>query len=316
MLLLSGGTGFVGRSLLRHLAEARVPVRTLLRPSKRSPDLPRGVTTEVALAGLSDRRGLRAAMVGVAEVVHLASPEGARATDESLGLETEGARNLAEAAADAGVRRLVFLSHLGADRASAYPSLRATAIAEEHLRRSGVPTTILRAAVSYGPGDMFTSSLAMLLAISPFVFPIPGDGRVLLQPIWVEDLARCIGWSLEDASLGGVTVELGGPEHLALREVIRLVAEAAGIRRAVTSVRPPYLRALARGMEAALPDSPATTGWIDYLAGNRTTDLNSVSRLFRLQPARMERRLDYLRGRHWGWELPRRQLGRVRGRAG
>jgi NADH dehydrogenase len=255
-------------------------------------------------------------MVGVAEVIHLASSEGARATDESLALEAEGARNLGEAASDAGVRRLVFLSHLGADRASAYRTLRAAAIAEEHLRRSGVPTTVLRAAIGYGPGDVFTCSLAMLLAISPFVFPIPGDGRALLQPIWVEDLARCIVWSLEDASLAGATVELGGPEQLTLREVIALVAEAAGARRAVASVRPPYLRALARAMEWALPDSPATTGWIDYLAANRTTDLNSVSRLFRLQPARMERRLDYLRGRHWGWELPRRQLGRARGKAG
>ncbi|OGO10697.1 MAG: hypothetical protein A2Z66_05205 [Chloroflexi bacterium RBG_13_66_10] len=316
MLLLSGGTGFIGRSLLRHLGEAGLPVRTLLRPSRRSPDLPRGITTEVALAGLTDRRGLRAAMVGVARVIHLSAPEGMRATAENIAGEAEGARNLAEAAADAGVRRGVFLSHLGADRASAYPSLRAAAIAEEHLRKSGVPFSVLRAAVSYGPGDVFTTSLAMLLAVSPFVFPIPGDGKTLLQPIWVDDLARCIAWSLDDPSLIGATVELGGPEHLTLREVLGLITQATGTTRMLAPIRPPYLRALAWWMERALPDSPATTSWIDYLASNRTTDLNSVSRVFRLQPARMERRLDYLRGRNWGWELPKRQLRRARGRMG
>jgi len=316
MLLLSGGTGFVGRSLLRHLGEAGLPVRILLRPSKSSPDLPRGVTTEVALAGLSDRRGLRAAMVGVDRVIHLASPDGERLTAGTVAAEAEGALNLGEAASDAGVTRLVFVSHLGADRASAYPSLRATAIAEEHLRRSGVPLTILRAAVTYGPGDVFTTSIAMLLAVSPFLFPIPGDGKVLLQPLWVEDLARCLVWALDDPAFIGATVELGGPEHLTLREIIELILRTMGTRKALAGVRPPYLRAAAWAMERLLPDSPATTAWIDYLAAGRTTDLNSASRAFRLQPARMERRLDYLHGRNWGWELPARQLRRLRGRAG
>jgi NADH dehydrogenase len=316
MLLLSGGTGFVGRSLLRHLGEAGTPVRTLLRPSKTSPDLPRGVPTEVALAGLSDRRGLRAAMIGVERVIHLAAPAGERLTAAGLAAEADGARNLGEAAADAGVKQLLFVSHLGADRASAYPSLRAAAIAEEHLRRSGVPVTVLRAAVPYGPGDRFTTSLATLIAVSPFFFPLPGDGRARLQPLWVEDLARCVVWSIEDPAFIGATIELGGPEQLTLREIVEIVLQVMGAHRGLTNVRPPYLRAAAWLMERILPDSPATTSWIDYFAANRMTDLNSASRSFRLQPARMEKRLDYLRGRNWAWELPARQLRRLRGQPG
>lgn len=270
----------------------------------------------MALAGLSDRRGLRAAMVGVDRVIHLAAPEGEQANAQSVASESDGARNLAEAAADAGVRRLVFVSHLGADRASAYPSLRGCAIVEEHFRRSGVPCSILRAAIAYGPGDRFTTSLAMLLAISPLFFPMPSEGRVLLQPLWVEDLARCVVWTLDDPGSSGATIELGGPEHLTLREIVGLVTQVTGTRRALAIVRPPYLRAVAWVMERLLPDSPATTAWLDYLAANRTTDLNSVPRAFRLQPARMERRLDYLRGRNWAWELPAQQLRRARGRIG
>lgn len=315
MLLLSGGTNFLGRALLRHFGEQGRPVRTLLQPSKQSPDLPRGVTREVALAGLADRRGLRAAMVGVDTVIHLAPHEGTRLGAPQLSLEAEGARNLAVAAAEAQVRRLVYVSHLGADRASAYPSLRAAALAEEHLRRSGVPATVIRAAVPYGPGDFFASSLAMLLAVSPFVLPIPGNGSVRLQPLWVEDLARCIVWSLEETALIGAAIEIGGPEQLSLREVIDLVGRAIGARRVLVSIRPPYLRAAARLMERILPEPPLTCAWLDYLAANRTTDLDAIPRTFRLQPARMENRLDFLRGRRWGWELPARQLRRERGRA-
>ncbi len=254
-------------------------------------------------------------MVGVDRVIHIAAPAGERLAPGSLAAEVEGARNLAEAAADARVNRLVFVGHLGADRASAYPALRAAAIAEEHLRRSDIAFTALRAAVTYGPGDQFTTSLAMLLAVSPFFFPLPGDGRVLLQPLWVEDLARCVVGSLDDSGLIGATVELGGPEQLTLREIVEMILQIMGAHRALTGARPPYLRAAAWMMEHLLPDSPATTSWIDYLAANRTTDLNSTSRAFRLQPARMERRLDYLRGRKWALELPARQLRRLRGKA-
>jgi NADH dehydrogenase len=269
----------------------------------------------VALAGLSDPRGLRAALVGVDTAIHIAPPEGTRFSAARLALEAAGARNLAQAAADARVRRLVYVSHLGADRASAYASLRATALAEEHLRRSGVPSTVLRAAIPYGPGDSFTTSLAMLLAASPMLLPIPGNGSVLLQPLWVEDLARCILWTLEEPSLIGVTLEIGGPELLSLREVISLVAGATGARRILMSTRPPHLRVVASIMERILADPLLTNGWLDYLAANRTTDLDSIPRTFRLQPARMETRLDFLRGRRWGWQLPARLLSREKGRA-
>ena len=82
MILVTGGTGFVGKVLIRHLVESDYPVRTLIRASKESPDLPRGIPVDAAVSSLSDERGLRAAMVGVDTVYHLASEEwsGARAS--------------------------------------------------------------------------------------------------------------------------------------------------------------------------------------------------------------------------------------------
>lgn len=302
MLLVTGGTGFVGRLLLRRLTEAGHPVRTLLRPSLRSPNLPRGIPVDVALAALSDRRSLRAAMVGIDVVIHLASAERQAAADLEA-TDVEGTQHVSEASADAGVSRLIFLSHLGADRTSAYPLMRAKAQAEEAVRRSGVPYTILRTAVLFGAGDHFTSWLAMLLAISPLVFPIPGNGSTALQPLWVEDLATCITWALEEPATLGQTYEIGGPEFLTYIQIVHMVMQATGIRRILIPTRLPYLRAGGWLLGHMLPRPPVNSFWLDYLAVSRTAELSAIPRIFGLQPSRMEQRLGYLQGRNWGWDL-------------
>lgn len=313
MILVTGGTGFVGRALLRHLTAAGFQVRTLLKPAQRSPRLPAGVPVDVALASLNDPRGIRAALVGVDMIVHLASAERTGNPTALQRTDIEGTRTLAEAGAQAGVRHLVYLSHLGANRESAYPVLRAKALAEEHLRLAGVPHTILRSAVLFGPEDHFTRPLAMLGASVPLVFLLPGDGDLLVQPLWVEDLATAITWTLEDREPSGESLELGGPEYHSLRQVMSLVLPAAGLTRIILPTRQPYLRAGAAMLHRLLPRPPITPFFLDYLASNRTAEIDSVPRLFGLQPARLEAHLDHLRGKNWEWELLARQLAARRG---
>jgi NADH dehydrogenase len=293
--LLTGGTGFVGRRVLDHLLQAGYRVRLLLRPSRRSPALPPGRPMEVALASLNDGAGLRAAMAEAETVVHLASAERTGSAAALGGADVQGTRTLARAAADEGVRRVVFLSHLGAARTSAYPVMQAKATAEAALLRGEVPVTILRSAVVFGAGDRFTCPLARLMAYSPFAFPVPGDGSTLLQPLWVEDLAACIVWALDEPGTIGQTYEIGGPEFLTLREILTLVMEASRHRRALVSVRPPYLRAAASVLQRLSRDPAFTTFLIDYLAVSRTAELATIPRVFGLQPSRLEERLDYLR---------------------
>lgn len=303
MILVTGATGFVGRSVLRRLDQAGLPFRILLRPTRRTPDLPAGISMQVSLASLSDRRGVRAALVGVDSVIHLAGAERHGSREELILADMEGTRALAEAAAEAGVRRLIFLSHLGSDRASAYPVLRAKAVAEEFLRASGVPTTILRSAAIFGPGDRLTTGLAMALATLPGFFPVPRDPAPRLQPVWIEDLSFCLTWALEESELIGQTVEVGGPEYLSIVEVTHLVMKAAGLRRRLVPLRAPYLRLGAWAFERLFPHPPVTRFWFDYLAADRTTDLNTMPHTFGLQPARMEGHVDYLRGRSWAREM-------------
>jgi NADH dehydrogenase len=309
-VLVTGATGFVGRAVLPKLTQAGHQVRILLRPSQASPRLPKGVPVEVGLSGLTDARGLRAGLLDVEAIVHLASGEGQGSRADLAESDAEATRTLIEAASDGGVKRILFLSHLGADRASAYPVLQAKALAEEAIRRGAVPYTIVRSAAAYGPEDRFTTSLAMTLALSPVAFFLPGGGATPLQPLWIEDLATALVWALDEDGLLGRTYEVGGPEYLTLREVVELVMRSAHLRRVLVEARPWALRALFRLGEAVLPMPPFTPFWIDYLATGRTGSLDTLPRAFGLQPSRMEDRLGYLRPHRWAREWFRRQTHR------
>jgi NADH dehydrogenase len=299
MILVTGGTGFIGKALIRHLVEAGETVRTLIRPSGQSPNLPVGVPVEVAVCSLTDERGLRAAMVGVDTVFHLASGEWRGPRASLMDVDIQGTRSVAAVAADANVKRLFYVSHLGADRASAFPVLKAKGIAEEFVRRSGVDYTIVRSAIVYGPNDGLTTGLARILPALPSIFLVPGNGRQLLQPLWIEDLVTCLAWALEDPETRNRMVEIGGPEYLTLQQVMELVMQAVGVRRRLVHTRPPYLRALTVLGESIFPGLPVSVYWLDYLAANRTCALDTVPRVFNLMPSRMSQRLAYLTGQNW-----------------
>ncbi len=300
MILVTGGTGFIGRRLVRQLVEAGHDVRLLIRPSPVTPNLPRGVGVNVALTSLDDMRGLRAAMVDVDTVYHLAGDEWRGAEADLLKTDIPGNQAVIQTAAEAGADRIFYVSHLGADRASAYPVFKAKAIAEELIRRSGVDYTILRSALVFGAGDGFTTGLARLIHALPYFFLVPGEGDAVVQPLWVEDLVTCLTWALDDNQTRNQTYELGGPEYLTFTESLELIMDVIGVERALIPTRPPYLRALTVLLENVLPGLPVTVYWLDYLAANRTCSLDTIPRVFGLMPSRFAQRLGYLENGNWG----------------
>lgn len=281
-------------------------MRVLLRPSPQSPRLPKGVPVEVSVVSLNDERGVRAALRGVNHVYHLASSTSQGQRGSLLTTDIEGTRTLAQSAKDAGVERLIFLSHIGADRASAFPIQKSKGIAEEHIRRSGVPYTIIRSSVIFGPEDNFTNSLARLLRTAPFLFPIPSDGRTLLQPLWVEDLVTCLIWALENPDMANQSYEIGGGEYFTLRQVIETIMNITHRRRILLPLPPPYMRALFVMLDSFMPSFNLSTYWLDYVAVNRTCPVENLPRAFGLMPARFAYRLDYLVRKPWYSDLVER----------
>lgn len=306
MILVTGATGFIGRVLVRQLSESGRQVRVLLRPSPQSPRLPKGVPVEVAVVSLNDERGLRAALRGVDQIYHLASAASRGLQGNLLTTDIEGTRNLALAAADANVQHMIYLSHLGADRASAFPIHKAKGIAEEHIRKSGVPHTILRSSIIFGPEDGFTTALAQIIKYSPGILPIPGDGRILLQPLWVEDLVTCLLWTLEHPDALNQTFEIGGGEYFTLRQVFEAVMNVTHTSRLLVPLAPPYMRALFVMLDPLLRPLSASTYWLDYVAVNRTCPVENLPRIFGLMPARFTYRLNYLAQEPWYAQLIKR----------
>jgi len=294
-ILLTGATGFIGKALTRHFFETDYQIRVLIQPTRKSPDLPKGIPVEAAVSGLNDPRGLRAALVDVDIVYHLASQEALGARGNLLEIDIQGTKNLVEAAQEEGVERFFYLSHLGADRASAYPVMTAKAIAEDHIQKSDLDYTILRTGIVYGPTDRFTSALAQMIRAIPLVFPLPDKGDTLLQPLWIEDLANILTWSLDNPKTKRELFEIGGPEQLSFKDIITTMLDVMGLQRYQVSLSTPLIRAGTVFADYLNLTIPTNIFWLDYLATNRTCSLTTVPHVFNLLPSHFSKRIEYLR---------------------
>jgi uncharacterized protein YbjT (DUF2867 family) len=299
MILVTGATGFIGRALVHHLFENGQELRVLIRPSRRSPRLPRGLPVEVAVVSLADERAIRAALKDVDVIFHLAGAESQGRDANLMAVDVRGTENLARVAADVGVKRMVYLSHIGANRSSAYPVFKAKGIAEEHIRRSGVPYTIFETSLIFGPEDHFTTSLARLLQITPFFFPLPGSMRTVIQPLWVEDLVTVLLWSLDNEATIDHTYQIGGSEYFTVRQTVEIIMQIAQRPHWLFDLPLVILRALIVLCESFIPYYPASSFWLDYISINRTCPVDNLPRTFGLMPARFTYRLDYLKRKHW-----------------
>jgi uncharacterized protein YbjT (DUF2867 family) len=299
VIFMTGATGFIGRALLRQLLDAGYDVRVLIRPSKRSPRLPKGRAIDVAVASLADQRSIRAALKGAEAVFHLAGAEWQGRNADLLAVDMQGTENLARAAADANVKRIITVSHLGASRTAGYPVFQAKGVAEEHIRQSGVPFTILRSAVVFGAEDHFTTSLARLLSASPALFPLPHSSRTVIQPLWVEDLVTTLMWVLDDPATVNRTYEIGGSEFFTVRQIVEIIMRASRHPRTLVELHPVLLRALIVTLESFVPNYPVSSFWLDYIAVSRTCSVENLPRSLGLMPARFTYRLDYLARRPW-----------------
>src|SRR5688572_4982323 len=220
-----GGTGFLGRRLVRRLAAERATLRIAVR----SPDRARSVLRAADLdrvtvfrADVRDQASVAAAVAGVDAVVNAVSAyvEKSGVTFESV--HEQGAKTLAQEAAAAGVARLVLVSGIGADAQSRSPYIRARGRGEVVVKQAFPGATIVRPSAMFGPGDALFGTLADIVRMLPVV-PIIGGGRTRLQPVYVDDVAQAIVRLLADPETASRTYELAGPGVYTLRELVSFV---------------------------------------------------------------------------------------------
>jgi NADH dehydrogenase len=225
MLLLTGATGSIGSRLLPLLLESGEDVRCLVREPRRLGD--RRVDVQIALGDLgqmSDPYLVRQALRGVDTVVHLAATirdQPPKRIEELNGLATV---RLLRAAERSGVRRFVFFSALDAYAAQRTRFFRAKWLAERAVASSPLQTTVFAPSIVYDHSDPWITLLRRFSFLP--VLPVSGSGRAAFQPIWAQDVARCV-----TAALGGEPgprYELAGPETLTYDQMSDLVSRIAG----------------------------------------------------------------------------------------
>jgi NADH dehydrogenase len=232
-ILVLGGTGFVGRSVCERLTERRADGRITV-PTRR-PQHANGVrflpTLDAVQANVHDDAALARLVAGQDAVINLvAILHGSAADFERVHVALP--RRLAQACTQAGVRRLVHVSALGADPALApAPSnyLRSKSEGEKVLAESGLDVTVLRPSVIFGTDDRFMNLFAKLQALAP-VMPLAG-GDARFQPVWVEDVAAAIVAVLDRTDSIGRAYECAGPAVYTLSELVYLAGRWSGHER-------------------------------------------------------------------------------------
>jgi len=247
---------------------------------------------------------LMAAMDGVHTVFHLVGTETRGRHARLNEVDVEGAKAVIEAALAASVGRIIYVSRLGAERASAFPVLRAKGEIEERIRNSGLAYTIFRSGVLFGEGDRFSEHIAMMARAFPF-YLVPGDGETVFQPLWVEDLVTCLTMSLENFDLIDTVATIGGLEFLTYRRLVMRVMHTIGSRRPIIGVPLLAHRSLSWFLDGLFARWPLTEQWNEMLSTTQTAEMGSIERYFGFRPAAFDVGLlsTYMKRRLYALEL-------------
>lgn len=251
-----GGPGFVGRYVVRELADRGWRVRA----ASRRPDLaghlqPMGVVGQVhaVQANLRYPDSCRAAAEGAEVVVNAVGVLASVGKQSFKAVHVDGARAVARAAREAGAKRLIHISAIGADGRSSAAYARSKAEGEAAVLAEFPGAIIIRPSIVFGPEDEFFNRFAAMARVSPLL-PLIGGGRTKFQPVYVGDLATAVTNVAEGAGAPGTTYEVGGPDVLSFRELLERTQRWSGRDRGYLSM-PFWMAKLQAISTSILPNS-------------------------------------------------------------
>lgn len=224
LVTVFGGSGFLGRHVVRALAKRGYRIRVGVRRPELAGHLqPLGKVGQIhaVQANLRYPASVEAATRGAGIVVNLVGILAGSGAQTFDAVHVKGAAAVAQAAAAAGAR-LVHVSAIGADAELASAYARSKAAGEAAVREAAPESIIIRPSVVFGPEDDFTNRFASLARMMP-VLPLIGGGETKMQPVYAGDVASAIAAAVDGTAKPGATYELGGPEVLTLREVNQII---------------------------------------------------------------------------------------------
>jgi uncharacterized protein YbjT (DUF2867 family) len=279
MILVTGGSGYVGSHISKKLAREGKSVRVMVRNIKKSiqEDRLKGFDIDIVEGDVTLPQTLTPIFSGLDAVVHTVAIAIEKKGVTYEGVNINGTINVVEAAKSAGIQRFVNISQLGANSKLPYRFLASKGKAQEYVANSGLNWTTFRPSVIWGPEDEFANIFAKLILFTPFIFPIV-DKQAEFQPVWVEDVATAVFKSLDDPSTFGKEFELGGPESLSIEDIERRTLEALGTKRLLIPFPKPILNLIVTMMEQLLPSPPVTRSLLELLVINNIPKENAITR--------------------------------------
>src|SRR6516225_4746304 len=263
-----GGTGFVGRRVVRYLHEVGTKVRIVSRHQGHAED--DGI--EQIAADARDERCVEAALAGADGAVNAISLYVEHGSDTFHSVHVEAAGKIARAARQAGIRRFVHISGIGANTASPSTYIRSRGEGEAAVQAALPDAVIVRPAVMFAADDTFLMTILRLLRSLP-AFPVFGDGRTRLQPVYVDDVALAIGHILRQSQKPHTVYELAGPRVYSYEELLRTIAGIAGLRPVLMRMPFAFWDALA-GVAEMLPRPPLTRNQVELMQIDTTASEN------------------------------------------
>ena len=283
MILVTGGTGFVGPRVIHALRAAGKDVRALVRsPGSQRVTTLKSWGVEVVEGDATDPASLRRAVEGCETVVHLvAIIQGSPSDFERV--MSAATRDLLTAARDVGVSRFLLMSALGVSERTKdlVPYYRAKWEMERTVREAGIEHVIFRPSFIFGERGGALEQFKRLARLSP-VTPIVGSGERRIQPIWVEDVAEYFVRGLDLDAATNSTFELGGPDVVTWNDFWTQLKRALGVRRPSLHVPVGLMRLQALVLER-LPNAPVTRDQLTMLeAGDNVVTDDEAVRTFQL----------------------------------
>jgi uncharacterized protein YbjT (DUF2867 family) len=237
LITVFGGSGFLGRHVVRALAKGRYRIRVAVRRPELAGHLqPLGRVGQIhaVQANVRHPASVEAAVRDAAIVINLIGILFERRRQKFDAVQGEGAANVARAAARVGAR-MIHVSALGADATSRSRYARSKAKGEEAVLAAVRGATIFRPSIVFGSEDDFFNRFGAMARVSP-VLPLIGGGRTRFQPVFVGDVAAAIAKAVEGGAKGGAIYELGGPETRTFREILEFVLATTGRRRLLVPI--------------------------------------------------------------------------------
>lgn len=280
MILVTGGTGFVGSHLVKRLALEKIKTRCLVRKRSNVERLKEhGI--ELAYGDLTDKESLKKALEGVETVIHLIGiiVEKKGATFEII--HTQGTSALVEACKDGGVKRFIYISALGARENARSRYHRTKWEAEQAVIGSGMDYVIFRPSIMIGEGGEFITMLSGIIQQAP-VIPVIGE-KSKVQPIYVENTADCIIRSLCEPKIRNRIFEIAGPEQMTYRDFFLTLADVLKIKKPVVGIPIWLMWPAAYIFERVMEKPPITTQQLIMLKEDNICDIREMQEVFDIQ---------------------------------